>query len=201
MGSNGVKGGNIGNPVHLGALGCTAALDFIDLDQCTGCTVTSVCIEGAQGIIPDPSSNVRGDYMRLPASVQEIADVIGRETALYLIGQLPTCYAGADGKRSTRVILYVPKRLPPNHRLVEILGWHTALQLVEGFGGEILQPANCQEVYRRFRDSEARRLVTEGLTATQLAEVMAVSERHIRNIAKEIPQEALASANDNRAQE
>ena len=149
----------------------------------------------------DCSSNVTGDYMRLPASVQEIADVIGRETALYLIGQLPTCYAGADGKRSTRVILYVPRRLKPNHRLVEILGWQTAVQLVEGFGGEILQPANCQEVYRRFRDAEAKRLVATGMAARHLSEVLAVSERHIRNIAKEIPQEALRNANDNAAQD
>lgn len=139
--------------------------------------------------------------MRLPESVQEIADVIGRETALYLIGQLPTCYAGAEGKRSTRVILYVPKRLKPTHPLVQILGWHTALQLVEGFGGEILQPANCQEVYRRFRDDEARRLAAAGLSSAQLAEVLAVSERHIRNITREIPQEALTGANDNHARE
>jgi hypothetical protein len=139
--------------------------------------------------------------MRLPASVQEIADVIGRETALYLIGQLPTCYAGTDGKRSTRVILYVPKALKPNHRLVEILSWERASKLVEGFGGEILQPANCQEVYRRFRDNEAKRLVAGGLTAAQLAEVMGVSERHVRNIAKEIPQEALPGANDNCARD
>ena len=144
---------------------------------------------------------MRGRYMRLPSSVQEIADVIGRETALFLIGQLPTCYAGNDGKRSTRVILYVPKRLSPNHRLVRILGWHVAAQLVEGFGGEILQPANCQEVYRRFRDGEARRLIADGLSATHLAEVMAVSERHIRNIGKEIPQEGIAGANDNARRE
>lgn len=135
--------------------------------------------------------------MRLPDTVQEIADVIGREAALFLIGQLPTCYAGADGKRSTRVILYVPKRLAPDHRLVRILGWHTALQLVQGFGGEILQPANCQEVYRRFRDDEAKRLACAGLSAAQLAEVLAVSERHVRNITKEIPQEALQAGNDN----
>lgn len=143
--------------------------------------------------------SVTGDYMRLPASVQEIADVIGRETALYLIGQLPTCYAGKDGKRSTRVILYVPKRLRPNHRLVQILGWAKACELVEGFGGEILQPANCQEVYRRFRDDEARRLAGEGIGAARLAEILAVSERHVRNLLKEMPQEELQAANDNRS--
>ncbi len=137
--------------------------------------------------------------MRLPASVQEIADVIGRETALFLIGQLPTCYAGADGKRSTRVILYVPKDLKPTHRLVAILGWESARKLVQGFGGEILQPANCQEIYRRWRDAETKRLMAQGLSAAMLAEIMGVSDRHIRNIGKEIPQEALPTANDNRA--
>lgn len=144
---------------------------------------------------------MKGNDVRLPASVQEIADVIGRETALYLIGQLPTCYAGNDGKRSTRVILYVPKRLKPNHRLVQILGWERANELVRGFGGEILQPANCQEVYRRWRDSEARRMAAEGMSAAELADILAVSERHIRNLTREIPQEELQPANDNAAQD
>ena len=139
--------------------------------------------------------------MRLPASVQEIAEVIGREPALYLIGQLPTCYAGTDGKRSTRVILYVPKSLKPDHRLVEILGWERARKLADWFGGEILQPANCQEVYRNWRDREARRMAGEGLPLAQLAEILDVSERHIRNITRENPQEALKAANDNTAQD
>jgi hypothetical protein len=126
--------------------------------------------------------------MHLPASVQELADVIGRDDALYLIGQLPTCKSGLPGHQSTRVILYVPKRLKPHHRLVEILGEERAAKLVEGFGGETLQVANCQDVYRRFRDREARRMAGEGMTSSQLAEALQVSVRHARNLRREIPQ-------------
>ena len=70
----------------------------------------------------------------LPESVQEIADVIGTEAALRLVCQLPECYRDA-GKKSRKVILYVPKRLPLDHQLVEILGFPTAQKLVAAFGG------------------------------------------------------------------
>ncbi|WP_054945869.1 hypothetical protein [Novosphingobium sp. KN65.2] len=135
-------------------------------------------------------------YIMLPESIQEIADVIGREAALYLVGQLPTCRAGAQGKRATRVILYVPKRLKPNHRLVQILGWERANKLVEGFGGEILQPANCQEVYRRFRDREAQRLFDGGASIPDLAAIFSVTERHIRNLTRAALGGLPAAAND-----
>lgn len=54
----------------------------------------------------------------LPRSVREIAEVIGREAAMYLIGQLPRCFAGADGKKANKVIMYVPKRLPDRKSVV-----------------------------------------------------------------------------------
>lgn len=80
--------------------------------------------------------------MGLPKSVQEIADVIGEAQALLLIQNLPT-YVGSN--KHTRPMLYVPKNLPADHRLVQILGWHDALRLVYHFGGEILYPANCRK--------------------------------------------------------
>lgn len=138
-----------------------------------------------------------GDYMMLPASVQEIADVIGRDEALHLISRLPTCYAGGKGKQSTRVILYVPKKLKPNHRLVQILGWDRANQLVEGFGGEILQPANCAGVYKEQRDKEIRRLASEeGKRPAELAAMFKLSERQIRNLTRSVPKPLPKPAND-----
>lgn len=136
----------------------------------------------------------------LPASVQEIADVIGREAALLLVGALPRC--SQRDKRypkaaSSRVIMYVPKRLEPGHRLVQILGHVQALSLVQHFGGEVLYPANCADVYRRFRDREALRMVREGMTAKAVADVLGVSDRHVRNLVREIPQEDWQPANDN----
>lgn len=135
--------------------------------------------------------------MRLPESVQEIADVIGRDRALFLVGQLPRCYVDTVGHKSWRVMLYVPKDLKPDHELVRILGWHDAVKLVAGFGGEILHPASCAEVYRAFRDKSALAMLEAGETPVAVAEVLGVSDRHVRNLKREKTQEALSAANDN----
>ena len=84
---------------------------------------------------------------RLPESVQEIAEVIGREKALEFIGRLPT-----SGSRAWRVCVYIPKRLPADHKLVEMLGWHDAKRLVDAFSGMILQPSNCRFLHRQHRN-------------------------------------------------
>lgn len=139
--------------------------------------------------------------MALPASVQEIADVIGSERALYLVGQLPRCYAGNKGKQSSRVIMYVPKTLKPDHQLVVLLGWHDARKLVDAFGGEILQPANCAEIYRQFRDQSILRMAREGMRPGEIAEVVGVSDRHVRNLLRENPQQDLRASNDNTARQ
>lgn len=131
----------------------------------------------------------RAAQMRLPASVQEIAEVIGTERALYLVSQLPRCcfkdrrWPGAE---SPHVILYVPKAIKPDHLLVRILGWTDASRMVKAFGGEILQPATCAGLYRQFRDQAIVRLVAEeGASAAMAAEWFDVSERHVRNLLRD----------------
>lgn len=138
--------------------------------------------------------------MRLPASAQEIADVIGSERALYLIGQLPRCFSKDPrypNAKASHVILYVPKVLKPDHPLVQVLGWADARRMVDAFGGEILQPAICAEVYRRFRDQSIVRMAGEGMKPAAIAELMEVSDRHVRNLLRENPQQDLQAANDN----
>lgn len=123
--------------------------------------------------------------MRLPQSVREISEVIGVDKALYLIGQLPRCVS----KKSTHVILYVPKAsfLKPDHRLVQILGWQDAYRLCTHFGGEILQPATCADLYRSFRNSSIHRLISkESLSIKEVAGLFDMSERQIANIYKSI---------------
>ncbi len=137
--------------------------------------------------------------MRLPESVQEIADVIGRDRALFLVGQLPRCHQTRKHSKQSgwHVILYVPKVIKPDHQLVQILGWQDAAKMVAGFGGEILHPANCSEVYRPFRDKSALAMIEQGMSPVAVAEVLGVSERHVRNLKREKAQEAFAAANDN----
>lgn len=139
--------------------------------------------------------------MGLPASVQEIADVIGSERALYLIGQLPRCFQTRKNSKSTswHVILYVPKVARLDHPLVQLLGWQDANRLVQAFGGEIQNPASCADVYRKFRDDSIIRMAGEGMKAAAIAELMDVSDRHVRNLLREKAQEELTAANDNTA--
>ena len=117
----------------------------------------------------------------LPPRVQEIADVIGRHEALLLIGQLPKC---RSGKNANVVILYVPKRITHKHRLVEILGWDKAQQLVKAFGGEILYPPNCARIATRFRNKRIIEMMGEGFTADYVAEEFGVTVRYVRLLRK-----------------
>ncbi|WP_458370803.1 hypothetical protein [Pseudomonas fluorescens] len=121
--------------------------------------------------------------MRLPDSVQELAGVIGRERALFLIGQLPRCYS----RKSCHIILYIPKTISRDHQLAKILKWNEAVNLVRAFGGEIMQPANCAGIYKTFRDRSALTMLETGLKPVEIAEILGVSDRHVRNLRRENP--------------
>lgn len=124
--------------------------------------------------------------MRLPRSVQEIADVIGRERALYLVGQLPrrvTRDKRYPAAKNSELMLYVPtaQRLSDDHPLVRILGADDAAKLCRHFGGETLKPANCNEIYRRYRDAQITRMVGEGYPVSYVADLFGVSGQTVRN--------------------
>lgn len=114
---------------------------------------------------------------KLPHSIQEIADVIGREKALEFIDKLP-----AAGRRPWRVCVYIPKRLPADHKLVRMLGWHDASKLCRAFSGMILQPANGRRIYHPYRNSQIARMDAEGIPHTEIAETMDLSVYRVREI-------------------
>jgi hypothetical protein len=119
--------------------------------------------------------------IRLPQSVIEIAEVIGRDKALHLIGSLPR-----SGSRSWRVCIYIPKeRLPKEHKLVQILGWDDACKLAEAFAGEILQPSNCRSIARAVRDRRLREMYQEGIQIEEIALSLNLSIYRVKEILKE----------------
>lgn len=124
------------------------------------------------------------DNRDLPASVAEIAEVIGRERALYLIGKLPR-----TGSRAWRVCFYVPKRLPPDHQLVRILGWHDAMRMVRHFGGSIVQAAYGFELLVRWRHREIHRLHRAGWRNAEIAEAIGLSRYRVREVLAGTPPE------------
>jgi DNA-binding NarL/FixJ family response regulator len=127
--------------------------------------------------------------MRLPGSVQEIADVIGRERALFLVGKLPRYSqqgsARGDRIQQERVLLYIPKKLTSDHPLVSILGLVDAGKMVRMFGGEILKATPCTTIYREFRDRSIARMASEGMKHAEIAELMQMSLRHVKNVVRE----------------
>lgn len=116
----------------------------------------------------------------LPKSVREIAEVIGLETTIRLISQLPVCQR-PDRKLPT-VMLYVPKKLPVDHGLVRMIGYQDAMKLVRAFGGEILSPANCRHVFKRLRDDAMVRMVDMGARIEVVAELFGMTPRAVREI-------------------
>ena len=133
--------------------------------------------------------------MQLTQTVQEIADVIGRERALYLIGKLPTTRVQSRGY--DKVLLYVPKSLTFDHVLTKILGWNDASKLVSVFGGELIQVSNCEYIYRAFLHRSIKTLKASGMTTKQIAELLSLSERTVARHCDDKPNKENNPANDN----
>lgn len=124
----------------------------------------------------------------LPDSVAEIAEVIGRDKALHLIGSLPQ-----SGSRKWRVCVYIPKRLPSvDHKLVRILGYQDAQKMVRAFSGMILQPSNCRFWAKAVRDRRIREMNAEGYPVSEIAFGVGLSAYRVREIlAGDTPEGAL----------
>lgn len=124
---------------------------------------------------------------RLPASVFEIAEVIGREKALLLVSQASRCYPpsrGASRCESLQVYVPQPQKLL-NHKLVRVLGYNDAMKLARVFGGNIVKLANCQELYRPFRDAAIVRCHKAGVPLSLIAEWFDVSVAHAKNTVRD----------------
>ena len=139
----------------------------------------------------------------LPRSVREIAEVIGRDPALRLIGKLPTAYDEKANRK--KPIMYVPKAMSLSNKwarfyLVE-LGYDAAMRLVRAFGGEILYPANCRHMESRRRDRDIRSCLRAGEDVDLIATIFNVPRKHVLKLQRGIPPEEIkAPARQNRNQ-
>ena len=117
--------------------------------------------------------------MRLPKSVQQIADVIGSDKALRLVRRLPPC-----GKRARRRNLYIPQpeRLDVNHRLVGLLGWDDAMALCRALGGQTVQPALCRYMERAINNRRILALRDLGQTVPEIAAALELSEKWVEAV-------------------
>lgn len=112
--------------------------------------------------------------MRLPKSVQQIADVIGRDKALRLVRELPRC-----GSRSRRRNLYIPTadNLRDDHKLIGLVGKEDALALTEALGGQTIQPALCRYMERAMANRRILALRDLGRSVAEIAAELQVTEK------------------------
>lgn len=111
------------------------------------------------------------EQVPLPKSVQEVAEVIGREKALKLAGKANGC-------------LYVPypKRITESHFIAQVIGLESAKMLAEEFPGFILHLATCRFLYTAWRDRSIHRMRSSGESVGNIAELFKITPRHVRNI-------------------
>lgn len=127
-----------------------------------------------------------GRNIRLPETLRDIAEVIGREAAVRLAERSrPITDAGtpaATGSRPRRRVIYVPRRLTPDHPLVDLLGWHTALKLQRTHTNMIIEIPLCAELLRAYRDHCIAEMARCGETVGEVARWFDLHERSVRDI-------------------
>lgn len=119
----------------------------------------------------------------LNGDLRSIAEVIGRQNALYLVSQCPR-YKTEKRAGQGQLFLYVPtlKRLEMNHFLVKTLGYLDAEKLSKEFGGELLVLAQCKQIILKARDDGIREMIRRGFNVTELANIFNVTERIVSKI-------------------
>lgn len=116
----------------------------------------------------------------LPASVSEVAEVVGRKKALLLchmaIMRAPKRY---DGRRQTPRV-YVPNSIHEGHPIAQCIGLDAARELSKVFGASDLQLSHCSDLIRDWYMELTVRMTVEGMTTEDIADILRLSPRHIR---------------------
>jgi hypothetical protein len=113
--------------------------------------------------------------MRIPPNVRSVAEVIGMDAAVRLIGQ---SYPNRQ--------IYVPAREHPGHRLSSVLAPHELTALQRTFGGELLTYPSARGIKRRIKAERKAQAIREdignGLATIEIAAKHGVSDSYVRRI-------------------
>lgn len=119
----------------------------------------------------------------LNGDLRAIAEVLGRQKALYLVSKCPR-YKVEKRQGAGQVLLYVPKikKMDLNHNLVRILGYEDAYKLTQHFGGELLILSQCKQIILKHRNNGIKAMVQQGFKKQQVAEFFSLSPRAVSMI-------------------
>jgi len=112
----------------------------------------------------------------LPGSLIEVAETLGLGTALKLMQH----YGGQE--------VNFPLRLKDGHELISLLGEEQANALCHYMSGQQLYVPHGR---RSLRRQEVEKLRANGMTRSQIARALGISQRHVRRLANGDPPEQL----------
>lgn len=117
----------------------------------------------------------------LKGDLRSIAEVIGRQKALYLVSQCPR-YKVEKRTGAGQLLLYVPQatRLKMDHVLVNILGYQDALQICKVFGGELLVLSQCRHILLKNRNEGIKAMINQGFKIEDVAKFFNLHPRTIK---------------------
>lgn len=128
-----------------------------------------------------------GRDMPLPDTLEDVAEVIGRENALRLSEGLPS-----TGQRPWRKMLYVPRRMRSDHPVMQLIGKDAAEALSQSHTNMIIEIPVCQEIQRAYRDHVIAYLRQQGLSRTDVARLAGVSIGLVVSNLLDAPEETTA---------
>lgn len=124
--------------------------------------------------------NMKGSINDLTGDIRSIAEIIGKQQALFLVSQYPR-YKSKKRNGEGQLLLYVPKesRLGFEHKLIEILGYTDAVKLCREFGGELLSLSFCKHIILKRRNDGIIDMLKQGYSSEQLADFFNLSTRAV----------------------
>lgn len=124
------------------------------------------------------------DLTDLKGDLKSVAEVIGRQNALFLVSQCPR-YKVSKRPGQGLVMLYVPQvRNIFNHPLATAVGFDTAYQLSKHFGGELLTFSQCKHIILKHRNQGILQMLQQGYSRDEVAEIFGLTVRAISGVMK-----------------
>lgn len=119
----------------------------------------------------------RGQRVPLPETVEEIAEVIGRGSAVRLVEG-----TRASGKRRWRRSLYVPTDMPEDHRIASMIGLEAATRLSFSHGNCIVELPSCFALRKAYAADHALRLRDAGASQAEIARELGLEQKTVQSL-------------------
>ena len=119
----------------------------------------------------------RGHRVPLPETVEEIAEVIGREKAVRLVEG-----TRQRGARRWRRHLYIPSDMPEDHRIVSLIGWDAAQALSFSHANSVLELPSCHSLRKAYLSDVVAKMAGQGADQAEIASELGIERKTVASL-------------------